>query len=117
MAVVKLDLANLKIMDDGRIEAAFAQEMKHVVLDLMDRPGDERERSVTLKVKYKPICDESGELESVNVQMDIGSKMPSRKTRVYDMKARRSQTGPMLVFNEDSLDDVDQTTIFDKDDE
>lgn len=117
MAVVQLDLANLKIMDDGRIEAAFAQEMKHVVLDMMDRPGDDRERSVTLKVRYKPICDETGELDSVSVQMDIGSKMPSRKTRVYDMKARKSQNGPMLVFSEDSLDDIDQTTIFDKDDE
>jgi hypothetical protein len=117
VAVVQLDLANLKIMDDGRIEAAFAQEMKHVVLDLMDRPGDDRERSITLKVKFSPVMDVTGELDSVDVQMDIGSKMPSRKSRVYDMKARRSQKGPMLVFNEDSLDNADQTTIFDKDNE
>jgi hypothetical protein len=117
VTLVKLDLENLKVLDDGRIEAAFAEELQHIVLDMMNRPGDDRQRSVTLKVKFKPIVDDVGELESVDVQMDVGSKMPSRKTRVYDMKARRSQKGPMLVFNEDSLDNVDQTTIFDKDDE
>lgn len=34
----------------------------------------------------------------MNVQVDIASKMPSRKSRVYDMKARRSQRGGMLVM-------------------
>lgn len=113
MAVLQLDINNLKVLDGGRIEAAFQQEIKHVVLDLMDRPGDDRERSVTMKVLFKPICDETGECERVNVRMDIGSKLPNRKTRVFDMKARKSSKGPMLVFNEDSLDNVDQTTMFD----
>jgi len=113
MAVLQLDINNLKVLDGGRIEAAFQQEIKHVVLDLMDRPGDDRERSVTMKVLFKPIVDEAGECERVNVRMDIGSKLPNRKTRVFDMKARKSSKGPMLVFNEDSLDNVDQTTMFD----
>lgn len=115
--LLQLDLENLKVLDDGRLAAAFEQELKHVVLDLMDRPGDDRERSVSFKVKFKPICDEAGQCESVNVQLDIGSKLPSRKSRVYDMKARKSQRGPMLVFNEMSLDNADQTTIFDDLDE
>ena len=113
--LMKLDLENLKVLDDGRLEAAFAQELKHVVLDLMDRPGDDRSRSVTFKTLFKPICDETGACEAVHVQVDIGSKLPSRKSRVYDMRARKSQRGPMLVFNEDSLDNADQTTMFDGD--
>lgn len=111
--LVKLDLEQLKVLDDGRIAAAFEQELKHVILDLMDRPGDDRARSVSLKVNFKPICDETGTCESVNVQVDIGSKLPARKSRVYDMRARKSQKGPMLVFNEDSLDNADQQTFFD----
>lgn len=111
--IMQLDLENLRVLDDGRLEAAFEQELRHVVLDLMDRPGDDRERSVQFKVKFKPVCDETGECESVNVQVDIGSKLPSRKSRVYDMKARKSARGAMLVFNEMSLDNADQTTIFD----
>lgn len=109
--LLKLDLENLKILDDGRLDAAFASELKHVVLDLMDRPGDDRERSVTFKVKFKPVCDDRGECESVNVVVDIASKMPTRKSRVYDMQARRAQGGPMLVFNELSLEDADQLTL------
>jgi len=111
IVLLKLDLENLRVLDDGRLEAAFSQELKHVVLDLMDRPGDDRERSVSFKVKFKPVCDERGECESVNVQVDIGCKMPSRKSRVYDMQARRAQGGPMLVFNELSLEDVTQETL------
>lgn len=112
--LMKLDLENLKVLDDGRLEAAFAQELRHVVLDLMDRPADDRCREVSFKVKFKPIVDDCGDCEAVQVQVDIGSKLPSRKSRVYDMRARKSTTGPMLVFNEDSLDDMDQTTIFDQ---
>ena len=111
--ILKLDLENLRVLDNGRLDAAFYQELKHVILDLMDRPGDDRERSVTFKTTFKPVCDETGQCESVNVHVDIGSKLPSRKSRVYDMKARKSQQGPMLVFNEDSLDNADQTTLFD----
>lgn len=109
--LMQLDLENLKVLDDGRLAAAFEQELRHVVLDLMDRPGDDRERSVTWKVKLKPVCDEDGHCERVNVQVDIGSKLPSRKSRVYDMQARKSARGPMLVFNEMSLDNVDQGTL------
>jgi hypothetical protein len=109
--LMKLDLENLKVLDDGRLEAAFAQELKHVVLDLMDRPGDDRERSVTLKAKLKPICDDRGECESVAVKFEFGNKLPPRKSKVYDMQARKAAGGPMLVFNELSLGDVNQNTL------
>ena len=109
--IVQLDLENLKVLDDGRLAAAFEQELKHVVLDLMDRPGDDRERNVTFKTSFKPICGDDGQIESVNVNVQIGSKLPSRKSRVYSMQARKSQKGPMLVFNEMSLDDVNQNTF------
>ncbi len=109
--LMQLDLENLKVLDDGRIAAAFAQELKHVVLDLMDRPGDDRPRNVSIKVHFKPLCDETGHCEAVNVSMEVGSKMPSRKTKVYSMQARKSQGGPMLVFNEMSLDNVNQNTL------
>lgn len=112
MAVLELNVDSLKKIDGGRIDAALQQEIKHVILDMQDRPGDDRDRSVTLKLVFKPIVSDSGDLDSVNVKMDIGSKMPSRKSRVFDMQARRSAKGPMLVFNEDSLDDMDQSTIF-----
>ena len=109
--LMRLDLESLKILDDGRLAAAFETELKHVVIDLMDRPGDDRERSVTLRVKFKPICDDRGECESVHVLVDVGSKMPSRKSKVYDMQARKAGDGAMLVFNELSLDDSTQDTL------
>lgn len=109
--LIKLDLENLKVLDDGRLSAAFAQEMKHVVLDLMDRPGDDRARSVTFKVTAKPVVGEDGQLEEARVDVQIGSKLPSRKSKVYSMAARKSQAGPMLVFNELSLGDVGQETL------
>ena len=109
--LIKLDLENLKVLDDGRLAAAFAQEMKHVVLDLMDRPGDDRERSVTFKTTVKPVCGQDGQLEEALVNVQIASKLPSRKSKVYSMAARKSSAGPMLVFNELSLDDVAQDTL------
>lgn len=63
--MMQLDLENLKVLDDGRLAAAFEQELRHVVLDLMDRPGDDRERSVTWKVKLK-----HGEIPE-SIEMDL----------------------------------------------
>lgn len=112
----QLDMENLKVLEDGRLAIASEQELQHVVMDLMDRPGDDRPRSVTLKVIFKPECDDHGTLESVRFHAEVGNKLRSRKSRVIDMQARKSQAGAMLVFNEMSLDDVNQGTLpFDSD--
>lgn len=116
MALQQLSLESLKNLDDGRIKAALDQELRHVITDCGDRPGDKRARTVTLQIELKPITDEINELERVDVTMQVTSKTPTRKSKTYDMGLRKSATGPMLVYNELSLDNVDQETFpFDQD--
>lgn len=111
MAVLQLDFENLKHLDGGRLESAVNQELRRIMADLSDRPGDDRARSLTIKLSFKPICDEIGDIETAAVQFDCASRFPNRKSRVYSMKPRRTPTGPVLVFDEDSLDDANQPAL------
>lgn len=102
MAVLQLDFENLKHLDGSRLEASVNQELKRIMADLEDRPGDNRVRKLTISLSFKPIVDETGDLETSAVQFDCASRFPNRKSRVYSMKPRRTPTGPVLVFDEDS---------------
>lgn len=109
MAVHELNLSTLKDqLNGGRVGIAFDQELKRVVKDCEDRPADDKARTVTITLEIKPVLDSDGFCEEVTGQIKINSTVPKRKTKPISFGVRR---GGMLVFNDLSEDDVNQSTI------
>lgn len=110
MALVELNLQSLNDLDDGRVATAFIHELKRVVLDCIDRPGDKNLRKVALEFELTPIVADDGSCESADGQFKIKSKVPDRKTKTYSFGVnKRGQ----LSYSQNSPDNIDQTTIFD----
>jgi hypothetical protein len=105
-------LENLKLLDFGRITAAFQQETKRVVADCMDRPGDEHARTVVLKFNFVPRADDGSlDCDTVAVDCEIFSAVPKRRTKVYEMRPKQSGD---LAFNPDLPLEPDGETLYDK---
>lgn len=104
----KFTLGSLSTMDGERIAIAFEQALKRVVQDCDDRPGEKKERTVTLTLAVKPVLDADGMCEDCNVQVAVTDSVPKRKSKIYNMTVRK---GGCLVYNDDSLDNVDQETM------
>lgn len=108
MAKQRLTLEALTGLDSGQAAAAFQHELKKAVKDCVDRPGEEGEREVTLKVKVKPALQSSGICTHASVDFECHSKIPRQKTRKYDMEV---DARGELLFNPESPEDVNQQTI------
>ena len=105
---IKLGLSTLKELDMGKITAAFDHELKHVVKDCIDRPGDNRDRVVELQMRVVPDCDGSGIAETVTAEFSIKSKVPPRQSKKYQLQA--SANGVVTV-NPESPENVHQGTL------
>ena len=91
MARGYIDLEGLSTMDGGRLNAAFAMEVEKVYADCDDRPAVKAARRITLTILCKPVQDEAGRLDMVDVDWDLDSKLPKRKSRTY--RARHDGKG------------------------
>ncbi len=109
----KLTLENLRLLDLGKATAAFNAEVQYVVQDCIDRAGLVRPREVILKLHFVPEVDKNAsfaDCAGVAVQLQVGSKIPSRKSRVFTMKPHKDGS---LEFNPDLPDDPEERTVFD----
>lgn len=113
MSVHALTLESLENLDLGKASLAFNQQIKRIAVDCLDRPGDVNARKVTLEVAAKPVVNDDGSCERVKLQIQVTSKIPSYRTRVYDLGLRKNG---VLVFSEDSPENFDQATFFDGED-
>lgn len=113
MPLHALTLENLENLDLGKASIAFNQQIRRIAEDCLDRPGDGNARKVTLEVVAKPVTNDDGSADRVKLQIQVTSKIPSYRTRVYDLGLRKNG---VLVFSEDSPENFDQTTIFDGED-
>ncbi|MEO1526712.1 MAG: hypothetical protein AAFX06_14855 [Planctomycetota bacterium] len=84
----------------GRIGEALQMAFKRIAEDLDDRGADERARTVTLKMVFKPDNDEeTGHMEGVDFGFTISDSIPARSSRTYDATVRRTAKGKSLVFS------------------
>lgn len=107
MALEKFSLSALAAMDGGRLQVAFQQALDRLRYDCEDRPSIKGARKVNLCVSLTPVATDSGELESVDVDIDIAERMPKRSSKSFNMQA----VAGGLVFNELSPDEVRQKTL------
>lgn len=104
---VRLTLEELARLDNGKVAAIFARELRHVVTDCVDRPTDKSLRKITMTVSVAPQeCD--GVCDTVESEITIKSSVPDRRTRPYQLEV--NGRGEVLV-NDASPDDVRQGTL------
>lgn len=107
MALEKFSLGALASMDGGRIATAFQQALDRLRYDCEDRPSIKGARKVQLSVSLTPVATDSGELESVDVDIQMNERLPKRSSKSFNMEA----VAGGLLFNELSPDEVKQKTL------
>lgn len=114
----KFSLENLRMLDMGVIGKAFDVEVARVMQDCMDRPLDDKARQVAIVFNITPKPDTSNvgsgaaiDCEHVSVECDITSKVPPRRTKVYEMTPRHDGSA---VFHPDEPSDADANLMFDE---
>lgn len=110
LALIPFDLTTIADVDGGRIAAAFLEEMRGVVKDCMNRPGDNRPRKIQLEILLTPLIADDGSCESINGEFVLQHKAPSRRSKPVNFL---STTQGHLKFNPDSAGNAGQRTIFD----
>ncbi len=106
----ELTLENLKELDFGKVDVAFARHLKRAVEDCMDRPGDETARVVRLSFLLKPVKDQDGHADDVAMQCQVTSKVPAHKSKVFSCRPRK---GGHLFFDSETPENFDQGSFTD----
>jgi hypothetical protein len=107
----ELTLESLRQLDMGKVHEAFQLHLKRAVVDCLDRPGDDKPRKVLMEVTIVPETDDTGDCYDVKTQIHVSSVVPKHRTKVYSMAPRRNGS---LAFNEDSPENVNQSTMFEE---
>ncbi|GMV26949.1 MAG: hypothetical protein AMXMBFR58_29800 [Phycisphaerae bacterium] len=98
----------LEELDSGKINTAINREIRKIVEDLNDRPGDKASRRLSVEVTFKPATSEDGLCETCDVSFKVTSKLPPRTTREYNMQVHPKGR---VSFNPASLDDTRQRSL------
>lgn len=109
--LLEFDITKLKSLDGGRVYESLNQAIERAVADCDDRPGVLAPRVVNFKFHIKPVVDDTGQMESVNVSFSVSETKPSRKSNPYNLAARKMGGKMRLLFNDLSADNVNQRTI------
>lgn len=113
MPLKVLSLDNLPDLDDGKIAEAFRVHLARAAHDCYDRPGDGKPRKVTLEIGLFPVLESDGSCDQVKLQALVTSAVPKHRTKVLSLGLKPNAN---LLFNPDSLENVDQATFLPGDD-
>lgn len=94
---------------DSRIAVLFDKLITDLAKDCENRPYDKGKRKVTLDFILTPKMDqETGELDTVEVTTEAKTSKPIYRMRPIQATTNKGQ----LLFNLDIPEDVDQTSLF-----
>lgn len=113
MAFKPFDAKTLAVLDDGVVAAMLNAHIRRAAQDCADRPGDVKPRLITLTIGIVPVPDQSGVADKAAAQCAVKSKMPDHKSRPVSLILKPNGN---LLFNPDSLENVDQGTLLGDDD-
>lgn len=107
--LMKLELAAIAGLDEGRIGMAFADALRRCEEHCRDLPALEKPRKVLLEVSMVPEYDATSQsCVAVAVSFKVADTVPKRESTTYVMKALH---GGGLVYNDMSPDDIRQMTL------
>lgn len=110
MSMKSLTLDSLRECDP-KIPEAFDALLRRATADCYDRPADDKARKVKMEVALKPVMEADGTCGEVEFQFFFAAAIPNHRTKVYSGALRGK--GAMVVFNPDSPDNVNQSTLLD----
>lgn len=112
MSKKQFTLDNLRELDFGVLTAAFGADLAYAVKDCMDRPGEEKPRTIGITFKLIPVSNNPAhhECDNIALEVEIKSTVPARRTRPFMMDPIKNGD---LMFNPDSPDDPDRRTLYD----
>lgn len=105
----ELNFAALAEFDEGRIAASFDLALRRLEEDCRDRPLLGKARTITITLAAKPIADEDGAFDSVDLNFAFKESRPKAETKTYHAAPQHGQTG--LFVNELSPKNARQGTI------
>ena len=117
LGIFRLSADTLSKLDHGRAAAALNTAITKAVKDCLERPGDDRARTVTLQMTVKPVS----EVIQNEITCEGATGRNKVKLSVPDWESQKlgfgvKQNGD-LVFSENSPANHLQTTIFDQESE
>lgn len=104
-----LDLDGMALLDNGLVNQMFRYHCLRLGRDCADRPGEKGKRTLTLTITAIPVCNQHGTIETVRTEIDIKSKLPVHRTRIYEMRADEDKG---LLFNPHFADAVAQGSLY-----
>lgn len=110
-----LNAASLKYLDRGAAAEVLKLALERAVRDCIDRPSDERARTVTMTfaiVPVKEVIDNVITCEGAHLAYKVRAKNPDYESRTIDCGVRENG---MLVFNANCPTDHKQSTFLDTD--
>lgn len=115
MPQLEFTLENLHQLDRGRAARAWNSALRRIMHDLHGRKGDDRKRSIVLKLDLAPTSfDEKGNVETVAAAFKVKTSVPDQETgSVLQMSVAGKE--PMLSFASESPEAPAQTDFGDID--
>lgn len=109
----ELCLKNLSNLDFGKIDVALQKQLERCTEDCLDRPGDDRPRTVLLRIDLTPEKTATNDPDHVNMEMQITSKLPTHRSKLFQLKPQKRGSGTVLLFDDESPDDFEQGSFND----
>ena len=106
----QLSLEAICGMDNGRIRAAFDNELAACLADCGNRPGDGKTRKLVLMIEMKPKEIAGGELETIISDLHIKSSLPPRRATGYTMRIDKQNRA---FFSDETPENPDQMALGD----
>jgi len=115
----KLQAASLANLDRGTLAVAMEQALQTAARDCIDRPTDDRARTVTIAISLKPKSDFDEDTRSVNItgaegQYKVKCAVPDRESKPLDFGL---QTDGTLIFNGNVPDNHRQRSLLPKEED
>lgn len=98
MEMREFQFKELGTLDNGLVEIGMNKALERAVRDCMDRPGVDKDRKVTLEACLRPVSDEHGVCEEVEIVFKVKDTSPVRETKAYPFSARTRAGKPVLTY-------------------
>jgi hypothetical protein len=113
MGLKTVSLDSLSELDNGRVAKAAAKHFARAGADCYDRPADPKERVITLEIALSPKTGQDGLCTGISARCKVKSKVPEHVSGTMSFAVGANGA---LLFNPDSPENVDQSTLLADDD-
>lgn len=94
--MIRMTLMSLATMDRAKLDNAFAIALEQVTYDCELRKGEDKKRTIDIKVSFTPVVGQDGDLLKIDVKWQVKTSAPALASRMYEAFANQKQ----LMFDD-----------------